>query len=52
MLFLKQGEDGQGLSEYAWILVLVAMVLIVLLTLLSAQVSKTYIYIMDRLSAM
>ncbi len=41
MLYLPR-EDGQGLVEYALILVLVSIVVIVLLTLLGSQVSQVF----------
>ncbi len=41
MLFLTR-EDGQGLVEYALILVLVSIVVIVVLTLLGAQVGNVF----------
>ena len=41
MLYMPR-EDGQGLVEYALILVLVAIVVIVILTLLGGQVSTVF----------
>jgi pilus assembly protein Flp/PilA len=41
MLYLPR-EEGQGLVEYALILVLIAIVVIVLLTLLGGQVKSTF----------
>ncbi|MGC9082350.1 MAG: Flp family type IVb pilin [Anaerolineae bacterium] len=41
MLYMPR-EEGQGLVEYALILVLVAIVVIVILTLLGTQVSKVF----------
>ena len=41
MLYLPR-EDGQGLVEYALILVLVSIVVIVLLTLLGSQVGQVF----------
>ncbi len=41
MLYLPR-EEGQGLVEYALILVLVAIVVIVILTLLGNQVSNVF----------
>ncbi len=37
-----KGEEGQGLAEYALILVLVAIVVIAALTVLGTQVSTTF----------
>jgi pilus assembly protein Flp/PilA len=37
-----KGEEGQGLAEYALILVLVAIVVIAALELLGTQVSTTF----------
>ena len=48
MQFLPK-EDGQGLAEYAFILVLVAMMLIVLLAAVGTQIVQTYQYIIDQL---
>ena len=42
-------EDGQGLAEYALILVLVAMLLIVLLAAVGNQIVQTYQFILDQL---
>ena len=41
MLFLPQ-EEGQGLVEYALILVLVAVVVIAILTLLGSAIGNTF----------
>lgn len=41
MLYLTN-EDGQGLVEYALILVLVSIVVIVVLTLLGTQVANVF----------
>lgn len=41
MLFLHR-EDGQGLVEYALILVLIAVVVIVILTLLGPAVGEVF----------
>lgn len=49
MLFLPR-EEGQGLVEYALILVLVAIVVIVVLGLLGTQVSTVFQNITDALS--
>ena len=41
MLYMPR-EEGQGLVEYALILVLIAVVVIVLLTTLGGQVQSTF----------
>ncbi|MCA9976995.1 MAG: Flp family type IVb pilin [Anaerolineales bacterium] len=41
MLFLQR-EEGQGLVEYALVLVLVAIVIIAILTLLGPQIGNTF----------
>lgn len=41
MLFLNR-EEGQGLVEYALVLVLVAVVIIAILTLLGPQIGKVF----------
>jgi pilus assembly protein Flp/PilA len=41
MLFLNR-EDGQGLVEYALVLVLVAVVVIAILTLLGPQIGNVF----------
>ncbi len=43
-------EEGQGLVEYALILVLVAVVVIVVLMLLGPQIAAIFQDIMDQLS--
>ena len=48
MLYLPR-EEGQGLVEYALILVLIAIVVIVVLTLLGEQVSLVFSTITDAL---
>lgn len=50
MLFLCR-EDGQGLVEYAFLLSLVAFILIALLTVLGTQVVAIYSWITDQLAA-
>lgn len=50
MQFL-QNEDGQGLVEYGFILVLVAILLIVLLAAVGTQIVQTYQFIIDSLLA-
>jgi pilus assembly protein Flp/PilA len=41
MLFMSR-EDGQGLVEYALVLVLVAIVVIAILTLLGPQIGNVF----------
>ncbi|NCF69871.1 MAG: Flp family type IVb pilin [Chloroflexi bacterium] len=48
MLFLNR-EDGQGLVEYALILVLVAIVVIAILTLLGPAIGDVFSQIMNAL---
>lgn len=48
MLFLQR-EDGQGLVEYALVLVLVAVVVIAILTLLGPQIANVFSRITDAL---
>jgi pilus assembly protein Flp/PilA len=38
----RDNEDGQGMVEYALVLVLIAMVVIVVVTVLGKQVSNLY----------
>lgn len=43
MLFLnKEGQQGQGLMEYALVLALVAVVVIAILTLVGPQIGNMY----------
>lgn len=49
MLFLHN-EKGQGLVEYALVLVLVAVVVIAILTLLGPQIGEVFSRIVDALS--
>jgi pilus assembly protein Flp/PilA len=42
MLFIPRNEEGQGLVEYALILVFVAIVVIAVLTLFGEFVGNTY----------
>lgn len=44
-------EAGQGLTEYALILLLIALVLIVMLTVFGDQISNTYQYIISRFAS-
>jgi pilus assembly protein Flp/PilA len=48
MVFLPR-EEGQGLVEYALILILVAVAIIVLLTLLGTQIGDLFSRITDAL---
>ncbi len=48
MLYLPR-EEGQGLVEYALILVLIAVVVIAVLTLLGTQVNSVFQAIADQL---
>lgn len=48
MLFLTR-EEGQGLVEYALILVLVAIVVIAILTLLGPQIGNIFSQIVNAL---
>ena len=50
MLYLPR-EDGQGLVEYALILVLVSITVIVLLTLLGTQVREVFNDVQGTLSS-
>ena len=43
-------EDGQGLSEYAFLLVLVAFILMGVLTVLGTQIVNAYTFIVDQLA--
>jgi pilus assembly protein Flp/PilA len=49
MLFMTR-EDGQGLVEYALVLVLVAIVVIAILTLLGPQIGNVFSQIQHGLS--
>ncbi len=48
--FSKDEEEGQGLVEYALIIVLIAIVCIVALTALGGRVSEVFTEITDGLS--
>jgi pilus assembly protein Flp/PilA len=50
MLYRPQNEEGQGLVEYALILVLVAVVVIVILTLLGPVIGNVFSNIVTRAS--
>ena len=49
MLYLSR-EDGQGMAEYAFILVLVAFILMGILTVLGSRIIAKYEWIVDQLS--
>lgn len=49
MLFLRN-QEGQGLVEYALVLVLVAIVVIAILALLGPQIGNVFSRISDALS--
>ncbi|MFC1959694.1 pilus assembly protein [Chloroflexota bacterium] len=49
MLYLPR-EEGQGLVEYALILVLVAVVVIIILTLLGPQIGNIFSQIVNGLT--
>jgi len=49
MLFLNR-ENGQGLVEYALVLVLVAVVVIAILTLLGPQIGNVFSRIINSLN--
>ena len=49
-LQLEQGEEGQGMVEYALILVLIAIVVIVILSVLGKQVNNAFSNISNGLS--
>ncbi len=42
MLFLKERQDGQGLMEYALVLLFVAVVIVAILTILGPQIGNMY----------
>jgi pilus assembly protein Flp/PilA len=48
---LRSEEKGQGMVEYALILVLVALVVIVILTITGGQVSNTFSNVSNGLNA-
>ena len=52
MLYRPQNEEGQGLVEYALILVLVALVVIVVLIVLGPVLGNTFSTIMSELGAL
>jgi pilus assembly protein Flp/PilA len=42
MLMMKDGQEGQGLMEYALVLVFVAVVIVAILTILGPQIGNMY----------
>ncbi|MCP4357778.1 MAG: pilus assembly protein [Chloroflexi bacterium] len=42
MIFLTQNQEGQGLMEYALVLLFVAVVIVVILTVLGPQIGNMY----------
>lgn len=50
MIFRPHNEKGQGLVEYALILVLVAVVVIVILALLGPSIGEIFSDIVDQLN--
>ena len=50
MLYLPKNEEGQGLVEYALILVLVAIVVIAILALLGPQIGNIFSKVTNGLS--
>lgn len=42
LFFNKEGQQGQGLMEYALVLVLVAVVVIAIITLVGPQIGNMY----------
>ncbi len=49
-MYLFKGERGQGLVEYALILVLVAIVVIAIMTLLGPQIANVFSVVTNGLS--
>lgn len=48
----RRSEDGQGLVEYALILVLIALVVIVVLALLGPEIGNVFSRIVDRIGVL
>ena len=48
MVFLER-QGGQGLAEYAWLLGLVALLLIGLVTVMGQELTGMYAWIIDHL---
>ena len=44
-------EEGQGLVEYGFIIVVVAILLIGLVAVLGTQIASTYQYVIDQLAS-
>lgn len=42
LLLHKEGQEGQGLMEYALVLALVAVVVIIIISLLGPQIGNMY----------
>ncbi|MGH2536165.1 MAG: Flp family type IVb pilin [Candidatus Promineifilaceae bacterium] len=51
MYYLAAREDGQGLVEYALILVLVAIVVIAILAVLGPEIGNVFSQIVDTLTS-
>jgi pilus assembly protein Flp/PilA len=47
----KEGQEGQGMIEYALILVLIAVVVIVILTVVGGQVKNVFSNVSNGLNA-
>lgn len=48
-MFFLEKQGGQGVAEYAWLLGLVALGLIVLLTVMGQELIAFYAWIIDHL---
>ena len=48
---VKEGQEGQGMIEYALILVLIAVVVIVILTVVGGQVKNVFSNVSNGLNA-
>lgn len=48
-MFNREEEKGQGLTEYALILIFVVLVVIIVLVILGPAIGNTYSYIVDSL---
>lgn len=49
MMFFLEKQEGQGTAEYAWLLSLVALVLIVLLSVMGQEIVTFYTWILNSL---